>query len=185
MARILFQPEIEAYTTGVGTEWCPKVHKLVEGKWIQWARRVTRRPSLFIYYHTYERSWVLADWIYRPGTGKGPGLMTEIEVFSQSPDAGGAKGWTIPLLRERCTPAAARAARMRKRLMEKKRLKQVARLMEDEYRKDLTKVLRKKMGNHDITPLLVATGHMPIVLPSDETVRRLRDLTRNRIISTG
>jgi len=64
----------------------PGIHQLVETHWINTARRMTGRPDLLLYYHRRHRTYVLGIWAVKPNTGKGPGLIVELETMNQHPD---------------------------------------------------------------------------------------------------
>lgn len=78
--------EVARLYSTAGCIFNPYKHKIIETDWIRCARRQTGRPKLFLYFHTKSKNFVLAHWIVEPKTGKGPGLMMELEVFKGHPD---------------------------------------------------------------------------------------------------
>ncbi len=68
------------------TTFNPRRMVVVESDWIRCARRQTRKPNLFMYHHKGTNAFVVAIWAVKPNTGKGPGLMVEIETLVGHPD---------------------------------------------------------------------------------------------------
>src|SRR3990167_8267733 len=77
------------YRGGGGTLYRPDRHVVVECPWIQTARRQVRRPNLFLYRHAKTANYMLALWIVRPHTGRGPGFFLELEDMDGHPDQQG------------------------------------------------------------------------------------------------
>jgi hypothetical protein len=143
--NIEFDATQEAYRTCVGTPYFPPVHRVVVGsQWIKMARRAARKPSLFLYFHTGTQNYVFADWIYKPGTGKGPGLLTELEAWEYNPDDPEAPAWTTEDVIARCQPAPGVAKELKKRLTMLKNVKQAEKMEDAIQRQDVAKWLKKR-----------------------------------------
>lgn len=85
IAEITFDPT-EAEYLGGGCPFDRDRHLLIETQWVDMLRRYTGNSELFTYFHRETGNMVLASWMFRPGIGKGPGLMCEIETFQCHPD---------------------------------------------------------------------------------------------------
>lgn len=89
----------------------PAVHVVLENHpWIQMVRRLMGKPDLMLYWHRRQRTWVLGEWVYRPGDGNGPGLIHEIESFETPPD------WDAAAVRDRLDSCANINSRRREEL---------------------------------------------------------------------
>lgn len=94
--EVLYDSALAAYMGGISLIFRPSLHVVLENHpWIKMVRRVCRKDALMLYRHRREGTWVLGEWIHRPGEGKGPGLIHEIEVFERSPN------WTVRDVRDR------------------------------------------------------------------------------------
>jgi len=69
-----------------GTPFTPRVHKVVEGQWIDCMRSRTGKSNLFLYWHKVTKNFVLAVWVVDPSQLDGKGLMVELETFAHNPD---------------------------------------------------------------------------------------------------
>jgi hypothetical protein len=143
---VIYDSLVESYQVAGGTIWDPSIHTVLTGPgWIDRARRITRRPSLFLFYHREAQSVCLGDWIHKPNVGRGPGLFTELEVLRER----GQKAIAYPsdgFLLERVSPLRGRAKSIRRRLQAAKEARRAMRAATDEERDWTIKHLEKKHG---------------------------------------
>lgn len=127
--------------TGGGTIYDAHRHFILPHcHWLNIVRKRLNNPDLFVYFHRETATFVLACWIFRPGTGKGPGLITELETLTGHPDREAGDLPCLEYLRLRCCPA---------RDMRERVAKKVRRLMY-ERRKDMEDdaYARKEYATH-------------------------------------
>lgn len=110
--RILRNPLDFAYATE--TIYDPTVHMILpwEPEWLRSFRIWTKQKHLFVMIHKITGNLVLAQWLFRPFTGSGRGLIGEIKVIQKGEVP------CIMALMRRLVPESERAAWMRKKKRE-------------------------------------------------------------------
>ena len=72
------------------TPFDPAQHEMLDahgnGMFLGYLQRRTRRKDLFLYRHRKWGTFVLAEWVVKPGHGCPHGVMQEIEVMQGHPD---------------------------------------------------------------------------------------------------
>jgi hypothetical protein len=80
----------DAIDFGGGVMVDPSQHEIIDTRgdssFLGYLRRTLRRDSLFMYRHRKWGTYVLCEWLSRPGMGTTYGVMQEIEVMQGNPD---------------------------------------------------------------------------------------------------
>lgn len=139
----------------------PGRHRILKESWpwLEWLRRQTGNDRLFVYYHTFQESFVLACWVYSPTEAVVP-VCQELEVFHGSPSAWWPEDLMAPqTLLDRLRPAE----EIHARILNSVKQRQVA----ERVQKDARHTEKREYVKHcrniglDQTAALVEDGSMP------------------------
>lgn len=172
----------DAIDFGGGLMVDPSQHEIIDDRgdstFLGYLRRTLRRDTLFMYRHRKWGTYVLCEWLSRPGMGTTHGVMQEIEVMQGNPDwyTDPAPLPDIPSLLLRFhTPAVEALQSMVAWRKMQARDDLVKQSEETDYRKDLVAKARRR-GEYDEARLIEA-GALDYSSPhiSDEETRLYED----------
>lgn len=137
------------YTSGAGTQFSGRHHKIVECPWIESARIVTGRNDLFCCHYPRIGTYALCHWVIKPNTGQGPGYFIELDIFYGHPDKylkENSKGNTptMEYVRMRCHPVEDMMTQLDSQLMAESQAENQKEDDSNQHMKDTVKWLRGK-----------------------------------------
>lgn len=198
-----------AYDYITGCPYVPLVHEILPHCWwVKSLRLYAKRNGiafandLNVYFHKAKGVYVLFLWMIRPGTGRGPGCMRELEIISGHPDrlewpleVG---GWTprrlprFDYIVNSLRPALQQLREMRASLLSKAREQLADREEEADSRQDMAKHYARR--GETVLAHGLSSGMLPWASPrtagdADEMIDRLtrRDaiITKDRNLPRG
>jgi len=120
----------------------PAIHIVVaDGLFVSALKRLTRRKTLFLYYHRRARTFVLASWLNDRRRGTLP-LCVELEAYPQHPDTMRIDVWEMVTRIGMTHDAQLRA--MKEKVMHRRTTERLKRAEELEERNEMVEGLKKR-----------------------------------------
>lgn len=138
-----------------GTVYDKHRHTLIRSDWLETLRRVAMDKGLsfandlLLYQHVENGAFVLGFWKYRPNTGRGPGLIMELEQFDGHPDhfvshGGSTNMPSIEYAMDMLKPATETIKQIRVAMVKKHEQKKEYEVEREELRKESAKFWSKR-----------------------------------------